>query len=76
MEQREKVSLLILGMEMIHLMMMKQSKFKCKKSTQECKEQKKKELTTYKIIMTNKQVTIKNFNKHLPKKQNNSRKKN
>ena len=57
-------------------MMTKQSKFKCKKLIQECKEQKKKELTTYKIIMTNKQVTIKNFNKHLPKKQNNSRKKN
>ena len=56
--------------------MMKQSKFKCKKLTQECKEQKKKELTTYKIIMTNKQVTIKNFNKHLPKKQNNLKKKN
>lgn len=71
MEQLEKASLLILGMEMIHLMMMKQSKFKCKKSTQECKKQKKKELTTYKIIMTNKQVTIQNFNKHLPKKQNN-----
>jgi len=72
----EKASLLILGMEMILLMMMKPSKFKCKKLIQECKEPKKKGLTIYKITMINKQVIIKNFNKHLPKKQNSFNKKN
>lgn len=72
----EKESHLILGTEMILLMMTKQLKFKCKKLIQECKEQKKKELTIYKIIMISKQVTTKNFNKHLPKKQNNLKKKN
>ena len=74
--EQGKVLLLILGMAMILLMMMKQSKFKCKKQINECKEQKKKELTTYKIIMTSKQDTIQNFNKLLPKRQNSSKKKN
>ena len=74
--EQGKVLLLILGMAMILLMMMKQSKFKCKKQINECKEQKKKELTTYKIIMTSKQDTIQNFNKLLPKRQNSLKKKN
>jgi len=72
----EKVWHLILGMEMTLLTMTKQWKFKCRKLIKECKEQKKKELTTYKIIMTNKLDIIQSFNKLSPKKQNNLKKKN